>query len=141
MNNPLEIVGYLVKSGASREVIALELDGQCPARDYLLDLANHNAKGWQILSSQIRLSADVPRLQTRDTFKLLDPSRQLYEFRTRSGLRLYCFLNDDQLILLTNGGKKNTTKEQDRDIRKSQAFCDEFRSRVASGAFLTIIEP
>lgn len=141
MKNPLELVGYLVKAGEVREVIALEIDGQCPSRDYLIDLASHNPKGWQILSSQIRLSADVPKLQNRGTFKLLDPSRQLYEFRTRSGLRLYCFLNDDQLILLTNGGKKNTIKEQDRDIGKARTFCDEFRSRVATGAVLTIIEP
>ena len=130
-----------MKAGEVREVIALEIDGLCPARDFLIDLASHNPKGWQILSSQIRLSADVPRLQTRDTFKLLDLSRQLYEFRTRSGLRLYCFLDGDQLILLTNGGKKNTIKEQNRDIGKARACCDEFRSRVASGAVLTIIEP
>ncbi len=141
MKNSLELVGYLVKSGEVREVVALEIDGHCPARDYLIELAAHNPKGWQILSSQIRLSADVHRLQTRDTFKLLDPSRQLFEFRTRSGLRLYCFLSDDQLILLTNGGKKNTVREQNRDIEKARTICDEFSSRVASGAVLTIIEP
>jgi len=73
----MELFGYLVKSGEVREVVALEIDGHCPARDYLIELAVDNPKGWQILSSQIRLSADVPRLQTRDTFKLLDPSRQL----------------------------------------------------------------
>jgi hypothetical protein len=43
--------------------------------------------------------------------------------------------------LLTNGGKKNTVREQNRDIEKARTICDEFISRVASGAVLTIIEP
>lgn len=140
MKKDLEIIAYEVQTGVARELVALELDGKCPAQDFLLDLESNNAKGFQILKGQIRFLADVPNVVPRDTFKLLDASRHLYEFRTRSGIRLYCFLAGDTIVLLTNGGKKNTKKEQNKDIRKAKQACDHFSKLIAKGAELTIIE-
>jgi hypothetical protein len=137
----LEIIAYQIKSGDARELVALELEGKCPARDFLLDLEASNAKGFQILQGQIRFLSDVPNIAPRDTFKLLDVSRQLYEFRTRSGIRLYCFLSGETLVLLTNGGKKNTRKEQNRDISQAKDACDSFNALLRKGAELHIIEP
>lgn len=141
MKKQLEIIAYQVKVGASRELVALELDGKCPARDFLLDLENHNAKGFQILDGQIRFLSDVDQVVPRESFKILDSSRKIYEFRTRSGIRLYCFLSGETLVFLTNGGKKNTKKEQNHDIKKAQNAYDRFSSLIQQGAALTIIEP
>lgn len=141
MKKPLEIIAYRVKAGVAREVVALELDGECPARDYLLDLANNNAKGFQILDGQIRFLCDVPKVGPRETFKLLDASRQLYEFRLRSGIRLYCVVVGTELVLLTNGGKKNTKKEQNTDIQRARDAFDRFARLIEQGAELTIIDP
>lgn len=119
MKKPLEIIAYQVKIGSARELVALELDGKCPARDFLTELETSNSKGFQIL----------------------DGARQLYEFRTRSGIRLYCFLAGQALVFLTNGGKKNTKKEQNRDIQSAKRFFDRFEQLINQGAVLTIIEP
>jgi len=136
----LDIVAYEVHSGIKRELVALELDGKCPAQEFLLNLETTNAKGFQILKGQIRFLADVQNIVPRDTFKLLDAARQLYEFRTRSGIRLYCFLVGHTIVLLTNGGKKNTRREQNKDIQKAKQACDHFFGLINKGAELTIIE-
>ncbi|MCP5531970.1 MAG: type II toxin-antitoxin system RelE/ParE family toxin [Akkermansiaceae bacterium] len=141
MKKPLEIVAYQVKAGAARETVALQLDGECPARDFLLELAANNAKGFQILDGQIQFLCDAPRIQPRETFKLLDASRQLFEFRLRSGIRLYCFLAGEALVLLTNGGKKNTKKEQNADIQRARDTYERFSELIRQGAELTIIDP
>lgn len=140
MKKPLEIIAYRVKAGVVREAVALELDGDCPAKDYLLELADNNAKGFQILDGQIQFLCDVPQVGPRKTFKLLDASRQLYEFRLRSGIRLYCVVVGSELVLLTNGGKKNTKKEQNSDIQRARSAFDRFAQLIGQGAELTIID-
>lgn len=138
MKKKLEILAYQVKLGSARQLIAPVLDGACPAQDFLTDLAKNNAKGFQILDGQMRFLADVPDIVPRDRFKLLDTKRQLYEFKVRSGLRLYCHLADDTIVVLTNGGKKNTKKEQSRDIAAAKTLCDRFHEIIQQGAEINI---
>jgi hypothetical protein len=128
-------------AGAAREVVALGIHDERPGLDYLSELRRSNPKGHQILIGQIRLLCDVPDLRTKATFKLLDPNRQLYEFKTRSGLRLYCFADGNALVILTNGGKKNTPREQNRDIEKARRLHDEFLTLKSQGAKPIIIDP
>lgn len=136
----MELIAYRVKAGVAREAVALELDGHCPARDFLLELAESNAKGFQILDGQIQFLCNVPQVSPRETFKLLDTSRQLYEFRLRSGIRLYCAVVEREIVLLTNGGKKNTKKEQNSDIQRARDAFDRFAQLIREGAVLTIID-
>lgn len=141
MNKALEITLYSIHVGSVREVVALGLDGEVSGLNFLRDLRRTNPKGHQILSGQIKFLCETPWLRPRETFKLLDAERQLYEFRLRSGLRLYCFLDGNALVILTNGGKKNTPKQQTRDIDRATRLHDEFRRLTAEGAKPVIIEP
>lgn len=138
---PIEIPLYLIHAGTVREVVALGLHGDRPALDFFLELKRTNPKGHQILSGQIEFLCNAPRLYPRETFKLLDPERKIYEFRTRFGLRLYCFLDGDALVILTNGGKKNTAKEQSRDISRAVCLHDIFHQLKSEGAKPVIILP
>lgn len=58
-------------------------------------------------------------------------ARGIYEIKV-PGVRLYCFtdrLSDDQpmkLILATNGGGKNTKKEQNGDIKKASQIRERY---------------
>ncbi len=75
--------------GSLREVVPLGLHDELPGLEYLRELRRSNPKGYQILAGQIILLCNTPEIRAKTTFKLLDFTRQLYEFRTRSGLRLY----------------------------------------------------
>jgi len=141
VKNPIEIPLYSIHVGSVREVVALGLGGEVSGLDFLRDLQRANPKGHQILSGQIEFLCETPWLRPRETFKLLDSERKIYEFRIRSGLRLYCFLDGDALVILTNGGKKNTPKQQTRDIAQAIRLHDEFRRLTAEGAKPAIIDP
>ena len=136
----MAIPAYQVKNGAERQIIALALDNRSPAKDFLIELYKSNPKGFQILDGQMRFLCDVPEIKNRQTFKILDANRKLYEFHPRTGLRLYCFLADNSLVILTNGGKKNTKKEQSRDIARAKTIQDRFLELIEQGAALNIIE-
>jgi hypothetical protein len=58
------------------------------------------------------------------------PKEKIYEIKT-DGIRLYSFqdrLSDGNpcLVIATNGGKKNTPKEQNRDIKRSSQIRSEY---------------
>ena len=138
MKKKLEIVAYQVKCGSARQLIAPELDGSCPALDFLRELKRDNAKGFQILDGQMRFLADAPKIIPREQFKRLDSATQLYEFRLRSGIRLYCCLFGDALVILTNGGKKNTPKEQNKDIKRAKQLSQDLREKLTKKAVIKL---
>ncbi len=60
----------------------------------------------------------------------------IYEIKTK-GIRLYCLqdrLSDDLpcLIIVTNGGTKNTDKEQTRDIKRAARIQAEYHLAIKS---------
>ena len=111
MNKPLEITADEIYRGSARTVVALSLGGSPPALEYLRNLEKSNKKGHDIIHGYFDSPSNEKEIHERATFKCLDRGRRLYEFRP-SSLRLYCFLYEDTLIFLTNGGTKNNKKEQ-----------------------------
>ncbi|MAX66801.1 MAG: type II toxin-antitoxin system RelE/ParE family toxin [Bacteriovoracaceae bacterium] len=57
------------------------------------------------------------------TFKQLE---DIYELKFTSGLRVYYALYDELVILLLNGGNKNTKREQSRDISLAKKIYREY---------------
>lgn len=140
MKNSLEIPVYVIKKGSHRTVAALGLDGINLAQDFFDALKADNPKGFQILLGQITLVAESPNIpRNSSVFKPLDQSRQLYEFKTRFGLRLYCFVDGGAVVILTNGGGKGS--RQSRDIARAMELQDKFLAMKAQGAKVKLIDP
>lgn len=138
MKTPLEVQAYEIYSGSVRTVAALALDGADDLLDYLASLRKSNRKGYDILHGYFEALCDDRELHDRATFKCLDRATGLYEFRP-SSLRLYCFIYENTLVLLTNGGTKNNKKEQSRDIARAMQIQKKTLSRVKAGATIDII--
>ena len=52
----------------------------------------------------------------------------LYELRDKQfGMRAYYAFHQDKVILLLNGGDKNTKKQQDSDIKKSRQLLEDIK--------------
>ena len=138
MKSPLEVQAYEIYGGSVRTVAALALDDSDDLIDYLGKLKKSNRKGYEILHGYFQSICDERELHERATFKCLDQASGLYEFRP-SSLRLYCFIHEDTLILLTNGGTKNKKREQTRDINRAKQIQKEALRRINSGATIDII--
>lgn len=139
MKNPLEIPLYLIQRGSARAITALGLDGETPALEFLTKLANENPKGHQILLGQIKFISEAPQVRNHLLLKCLDASRQLYEFHPRTGLRLYCFFDGNDLVIVTNGGKKGKKKEQNGDISRAKQRQDDYLALKRKGAEIKVI--
>lgn len=138
MKEPLEVHTYEIYSGSVRTVAALALDGSDDLANYLSRLRKSNPKGHAILHGYFKTICNERGLHERGTFKCLDRAAGLYEFRL-SSLRLYCFVYENTLVLLTNGGTKNNQKEQSRDIARARKIQQETLDRVKAGASIDII--
>lgn len=101
--------------------MTLELGGRDPAHEFLSALSRSNLSGAESLKNRIEFVAEHDRYENQYTFRSV--GNGIYEFKTR-GLRLYAFYDDlpglePQLIIATNGGTKNTRREQNADIARA----------------------
>jgi hypothetical protein len=135
---PLEVHAYEIYAGTVRTVVALALDGSDDLANYLARLRKSNPKGHAILHGYFKTLCNERELHERSTFKCLDRSAGLFEFRP-SSLRLYCFVYENTFVFLTNGGTKNNKKEQSRDIARARKIQKETLDRVKEGASIDII--
>jgi putative component of toxin-antitoxin plasmid stabilization module len=140
VKTPLEVHAYEIYAGSVRSVAALALDGSDDLSNYLASLRKSNPKGHAILHGYFKTLCNERELHERGTYKCLDRATGLYEFRL-SSLRLYCFVYENTLVLLTNGGTKNNNKEQSRDIAKARKIQQETLDRIKAGANIDIITP
>jgi hypothetical protein len=121
VNTKVEILLTTVHVGSARRVVTIGFNGKDLAQAFLLSLAKSNREGFDMIRTRIKAVAERDDYENKDTFRHLHDG--LYEFK-RSGLRLYAFYDElpelkPQLIIATNGGTKNTKKEQSQDIAKA----------------------
>lgn len=126
MNKPIEIILKTLHVGSCRRVAALELEGKCPAKDFIEELAQSNAPGHNSFIARVDTISEHDKYRNPRTFKYLGDG--LYEFKfNKTSMRLYAFYDEieglePQLIIATNGGKKNAKKEQNRDIERAKTL-------------------
>jgi hypothetical protein len=111
----VEIVLNTIHVGSARRVVTLGLEGRDLAQEFLLDLAGSDARGFEFIRSRIRAVAEHDRFENQITFRYVGDG--VFEFK-RPGLRLYAFYDNlpglqPQLILATNGGRKNSGQQAD----------------------------
>jgi len=101
--------------------VTLDFNESDEASAFLDKLEKSNKDGFAMLRSRIEAVAARDRYENQLTFKHV--GNDIFEFK-RPGLRLYAFYDSlpglqPQLIIATNGGTKNTAKEQQRDIARA----------------------
>jgi hypothetical protein len=121
VNTEVEIVLTTVHVGKARRVVTIGFNGKDLAQAFLLSLAKSNHTGFEMIKKRIKAVAERDDYENEYTFSHIQEG--VYEFK-RPGLRLYAFYDDlpdckPQLIIATNGGTKNTKKEQSQDIAKA----------------------
>lgn len=123
VKQPLDITLKTLHVGEHWRVVTLAINGKDPAEDFLEKLHHDNKKLWKQIAIRIASVSNYPSYQNKQTYKYL--SEGIFEFKSGS-LRLYTFhdkLPNDgdpiSLILCSNGGNKNTPKEQSKNIAKA----------------------
>lgn len=96
-------------SGTAFNVVALELDnGQCPAIEYLRQLKSNNVKAHKRLLAVLLTHANRGPIRNIKVSRPLkgDRYKDIYEFKTPHGARLFYFYMPERVTVLTNGCDK-----------------------------------
>lgn len=112
--------------GSVKRVVALVIDGRNPVLEFFEDHESSNPNQLAQLRARYESVADASHFRNTEVFKPLGDG--IFEFRTRRGLRLYAFHDEGHVIIATNGGGKNTRKEQNADIRKARQLKNDYFS-------------
>ena len=130
MKKPLEITLKELHRGAWKSFTTLKIGKDDSVSDFLAKLAKSNPAAFNQLRATMEVIASEEHFRNPRKFKSVGEG--INEIRLRSGIRLYTFtakiegLPQPQLIVATNGGKKNTSKEQQRDIKKARKIREQF---------------
>ncbi len=123
MKTKIDITLRTLHVGECRRVVTLGINGKDHARKFLEKLKKDDERKWQRLVTRIESVSNFLKYENECIFKYI--GQGIYEFK-RPGLRLYAFYDElgeeRQLILCTNGGTKNSKKEQQSDIAKAKAL-------------------
>lgn len=121
MKQDIDITLRTIHVGDCRRVVTLNIDGKDEAREFLENLRHDDAKKWHGINTRITTVSNYPTYSNKITFNHVGDG--VFEFK-RPGLRLYAFYDtigdEHHLILCTNGGTKNTQKQQQADIRRAK---------------------
>ncbi len=124
----MEIVLKEVHVGPCRTVVTLQIGNDDSANDFLNDLIASNPNAAKSLQTSMATISSVEEYHNSTKFKRV--AEGIYEIKV-PGIRLYCFREQldglpAKLIVATNGGGKNTNREQNGDIKRASAIRDRY---------------
>ena len=106
------------------ESIKIALESDKEFKEWYLNLDNTKAV---VITKKILV---IEKIGNHATIKQGSKSlgKGLYELRDKQlGMRTYYVFHKDKIILLLNGGDKNTKKQQDSDIKKSRQLLEDIK--------------
>jgi putative component of toxin-antitoxin plasmid stabilization module len=138
----IDIVLKTIHVGECRKVVTLGINGKDLAEKFLQKLNKDDSRKWDLMVSRIAFVSNFTTYEHEQNFKHV--GNGIYEFK-RPGLRLYAFYDEigdeRQLILCTNGGSKNTKKEQQADITRAKSLQQQYlTAKTTPGANFTLEE-
>jgi len=133
VKSSIEITLTTLHIGASRRVVTLGINGKDRAKTFLEKLRNDDSQKWERLADRIENISNRHSYENDQIFNYIEDG--IYEFK-RPGLRLYAFYDEigeeHQLILCTNGGKKNNKREQQSDIKRAKRIKADYLAAKSS---------
>lgn len=95
---------------------------RCPTLEFF-DLAEvREPEDLLRVSAILDLLAERGSLLNEQKFKHVSGSQQIFEIRTPHGLRLFCFFDEGQMIVCTNGVIKKKQKADIADVKTAEQW-------------------
>lgn len=112
-----------------KEIILYEtVNGKIPVKEFLdsLSMSVFQKVIWtfELLKSQPRISTDY--------LKKMKSTDDIWEVRIKKGsnaYRIFCFFDNDELVVLTNGIIKKTQKTPKQDIKRAERYKKDYFER------------
>lgn len=121
--------------GTCKTVVSMQIGENTDLQEFLDSMIKSNPAAMRRLQTAIATISSEENYVNKRKYRSTSEAG-IYEIKTK-GIRLYCFqdrLSDDLpcLIIVTNGGTKNTDKEQTRDIKRAARIQAEYHLAIKS---------
>lgn len=124
----MELVLHTVQKGARFTIYALEeqpaaggtSQPKCPLLEFLAEAEQKWPDEWAKLAKRMERAADHGPPRNEEQCKQL--AGDIYEFKTRGGLRVLWFYEAGRMIICTHGFRKNVQKTPRQEIRRAQEW-------------------
>lgn len=131
MNKPVEITMKELHIGVCKTVVSLQIGADTNLEKFMESMIKSNPAGMGKIQSAMETISSEENYTNETKYKSVS-EKGIYEIKS-GGIRLYCFqdrLGDNRpcLIITTNGGSKNSDKEQNRDIKRAAKIRNEYLS-------------
>ena len=114
----------LLRSGEALNLYALVVNGKCLIRDFINSLENRPKK--QVVKL---LEQRANRLDLFDDQKFRYIGDDIFELKTRSGVRILCFWSGQRTLILTHGFSKPTKKVLQIEKAKAIKWLKEYQDK------------
>jgi hypothetical protein len=94
----------------------------CPVFDFLADADSLEPSDLRRLSAALERTARMGPLKNEAKFRHLTDSDKIFEFKTSGTLRLFCFFDENRVIVCTGGLIKKGQKPPSEEIRKAEGW-------------------
>ena len=115
----------LLHEGRALSLYGIVIDGTCLIREFIDDLENQNKKQVAKLLEQ-----RAERLELFDEQKFRSIGDDIFELKTRRGLRILCFWGGPQKLILTHGFPKPTPKVLRTEKAKAISWLKEYQENA-----------
>ena len=117
-----------VRGGTQFSIFALDHDGRCPAEDFLKECKKDNIGAYRVFFRLFQRTNDIGLIKNDTQFKHIRGN--LYEFKVDK-LRLFCFIEGKNILILTNESKKaGKSKKQSIEIERAEIQRDAYLSSL-----------
>jgi putative addiction module killer protein len=78
------------------------------------------------MTQKTQVDVRLTRILVDNNFGTFKQLGDIFELKLKSGIRVYYAFDGKQLILLLNGGSKNTKRDQSKDIDQAKQIYQEY---------------
>lgn len=96
--------------------------GKCLIEEFLVDLKSLSPNDWKRIVSMIARTAEHGPPRDEEQCRALEGDRAegLFEFKTRGGVRVFWFYDQDRIIICTHGFIKKKQKTPPGEIERAR---------------------
>jgi hypothetical protein len=128
---------HTIYKGSFKHVVALEIEGKCPADAYLEETQQWKEADYKRLVARIEVVANTANFRNNEIFNFEGDG--LYAFKTSKGLRLYAFYDENRLLIACYGADKPKKKQQHKDFQQAKKWMDRYFNAKKTGENVQIV--
>lgn len=116
--NTMCVILREVRSGKVCKIFAMGTDRDCPLHAFLGELKRHDEDEFARLDALLQRTADHGTVKNEEKYRYFKKEK-VFEFKTRGGVRVIAFWDENQVIICSHGFLKKKQKTPKKELERA----------------------